>query len=225
MYSAGDLITFEIANVTFHGEIVGIDSDGKVEVSRLKKTKKQEERIWEFVADDEWSAIDPIFITKHVAVPDAAHRSETKKAWKEIGFLPGGDGMTFCRIEDESATTLPLYEGDESDEDNEEGIASTKPGMHGYEDDGFVIPDDEGSEFEFADPDELDEEGAKFVRETHKAVREFDNWVPEDKQGHAIKAFIETMDKKATIETDNQRLAAGKNSISTSNPPVKKRKR
>jgi len=224
MYSAGDLIIFEIATKTFYGEIVGVDSSGKVEVSRLKKTKKQENRIWEFVADDEWSAIDSTFITKHVPIPDSAQRSETKKAWKEIGFLAGGDGMTFCRIEDEDATTLPLYGGDESDEEDE-GIPSTKLGMHGYEDDGFVIPDDEGSDFEFADPDELDEEGAKFVRETHKAVREFDNWVPEDNQGHAIKAFIDTMDKKASIETDNQRLAAGKVSISTSKPPIKKRKR
>jgi len=41
--------------------------------------------------------------------------------------------------------------------------------------------DDEGSDFEFANIDELDEEGAKFVRETH---HDFDKWDPEDKQGN-----------------------------------------
>ena len=97
--------------------------------------------------------------------------------------------------------------------------------MHGFADDGFVVPDAEGSEFEFADPDYLDDEAAEWVRETHKAVRQYDNWVPEDKQGEAIKKFIDTMDHKASIDTDNQRLAAGKEAISTSKPPVKKRKR
>ena len=67
--------------------------------------------------------------------------------------------------------------------------------------------------------------GAKFVRETHQAVHDFDSWDPEDKQGKAIKAYVERMDKKATLETDNKRFKAGKSCISTSNPPLKKRKR
>lgn len=226
MYSPGDLIKFEIADSEFYGEILGIDDSKKIEVSRLKKTAKQEGRIWEFVEDDQWSAIDPKYVTKHITVKNSASRAEVVSAWKTIGFIPGGDGITFCRLEDEDQTTLPLYGGDEEDSDDEDDEkASTNPKMHGYADDGFVVPDDEGSEFEFADPDELDDEAAEWVRETHKAVRQYDNWVPEDKQGEAIKKFIDTMDHKASIDTDNQRLAAGKEAISTSKPPVKKRKR
>ena len=228
MYTPGDLIQFEINDTNFIGEIVGITDDGKVEVSRLKKTAKQEGRIWEFVADDAWSAIDPAYIKKHIKVNDSARRSTVVKAWKELGFLPGGDGITFCRIEDEDHVTLPLASGDSSDDDSSDSDdeqASANPAMHGYASDGFVVPDDEGSEFEFADPDELEEEAAKFVRETHQAVHDFDNWEPEDKQGKAIKAFVDRMDKKASIETDNKRLEAGKPAISTSKPPIKKRKR
>jgi len=225
MYSAGDLITFEIAGKTFHGEVLGTDEHHNVEVSRLKKTEKQESRIWEFVADDKWSAIDPKFVKKHLKLGNSATRKVVVSAWKELGFIPGGDGITFCRIEDEDSITLPLYGGDESDEDDDEDTPSTNPTMHGYADDGFVIPDEEGSDFEFANPDDLDEEAAKFVRETHQAVHDFGKWHPEDKQGQAIKNFVETLDHKATIQTDNVRVAKGKETIRTSRPPVKKRKR
>jgi len=227
MYSAGDVIQFDIHDTAFYGEIVGVAEDGKIEVSRLKKTPKQEGRIWEFADDDQWSAIDPKYVTKHIAVKNSARRSHVVKAWKTIGFVPGGDGITFCRVEDEDETTLPLLDGDSSDEsdDDEDGTPSENPAMHGYADDGFVVPDDEGSEFEFADPDQLDDEAAQFVRETHQAVRDFDSWEPEDRQGRAIKAFVEKMDQKAAIETDNHRLAKGKPAISTSKPPLKKRRR
>ena len=207
-------------------EVLGVDDDGKIEVSRLKKTAKQEGRIWEFVADNQWSAIDSTYVKKHIKVSDSARRSEVAKAWKAIGFVPGGDGITFCRVEDEDQTTLPLLDGDSSDDEySEEDEASANPAMHGYADDGFVVPDDEGSEFEFADPDELEEEAAQFVRETHQAVHDFDKWNPEDRQGKAIKAFVEKMDNKASIETDNKRFAKGKEAISTSKPPLKKKRR
>lgn len=225
MYSPGDLILFKINKTDFYGEVLGVDADNKIEVSRLKKTTKQEGRIWEFVDDDKWSAIEQSYVTKHIKVPTGSIRDVVVKAWKELGFIPGGDGLSFCRVEDEEKVTLPLYEGAEEDsEDDSDDVPSLNPKMHGYADDGFVVPDDEGSEFEFADPDELDEEAAQFVRETHQAVHDFDSWKPEDKQGKAIKKFIDRIDHKATIETDNARFEKGKPSIPTSKPPLKKRK-
>lgn len=223
MYSCGDLIQFDVADKNFFGEIVGLDDNGKVEVSRIQKTKKQEGRIWEFVDDDKWSAIDPKFIKKHISV-DTKKGASVLKAWKELGFLAGGDGISFCRVEDENECTLPIFQGDSDSEDDEDEIPSSNPKMHGYADDGFVVPDDEGSEFEFADPDELDEDAAEWVRETHEAVHQYNNWKPKDKQAIALKNFIDKMDHKATIETDNQRFEAGKECIPVSKPPLKKRK-
>ena len=226
MYSAGDLVQFDIHDTSFYGEVLGVDADGKIEVSRLKQTQKQSGRIWEFVDDDKWSAIDAKYVKKHIHVSDSARRSHVVKAWRAMGFVPGGDGITFCRLEDEDETTLPLLDGDSTDEeDSDDEQASANPAMRGYASDGFVVPDDEGSEFEFADPDELDDDAAQFVRETHQAVRDFDNWAPEDRQGKAIKAFVKKMDEKAAIETDNKRLEKGKPAISTSKPPLKKRRR
>lgn len=221
MYSVGNLIAFEIAGQQFYGEIVGQQNE-KIEVSRIKQTEKQEGRIWEFVDDDKWSAIDPKFISKHILV-DTSKGSSVAQGWKELGFLAGGDGMTMCRIEDEDQTTMPIFQADADSEDEEE--PSVNPNMHGYADDGFVVPDDEGSEFEFANPDDLDEEAAEWVRETHEAVHEYNKWAPNDKQGQALKSFIDKMDYKASIATDNQRLDSGKGSISTSNPPVKKKRK
>jgi hypothetical protein len=224
MYTPGDLIIFKIADKEFYGEIVGISDDNKVEVSRLKKTTKQEGRIWEFVDDDKWSAIDSNFITKHIEIPTGSTGNVVSKAWKSLGFLAGGDGMTFCRAEDEDSTTMPVmaYENDSEEED---GIPSANPAMYGYESDGFVIPDDEGEQFEFADTSQLNETDAEWVEETHRAVHEFENWSPKDKSGKAIKNYIQKMDKNASIQTDNQRLAKGKSSISTSKPPLKRKRR
>lgn len=226
MYTPGDLIIQETSEGDCYGEVVGVNPEGHVEVSFIRPTAKQQGKIWEFDETDEWSAIDASTIKKHVKVPDESSRATIVKAWADIGFLPGGDGMTFCRLSDENETTLPLYEGaeDESDDESDE-VPSSNPKMHGYASDGFVVPDDEGSDFEFADPDQLDEEAAKFVRETHEAVHDFEKWQPKDKQGHAIKNFIERMDYKATIETDNRRFAKGKSSLSTSKPPLTKKRR
>ena len=224
MSTPGDLIIFKIADSEFYGEVVGIAEDGKVEVSRLKKTTKQDGRIWEFVEDDQWSAIDNKFITKHVPIPPGSNGNIVAKAWKSIGFLPGGDGMTFCRVEDEDGTTMPVIEY-EIDSEDEDGAPSSNPSMHGYESDDFVVPDDEGEVFEFADTSVLEGEEAKWVEETHRAVREFENWSPTDKQGQSIKNYIDQLDRKASIQTDNQRCAKGKASLSTSKPPLQRKRR
>jgi hypothetical protein len=223
-YNVGDLVIITKSGNEHYGEVVGVDIDGKLEVSCLQKTPMEHGKLWKFTATDEFDAVEPTAISKHVAVPKNASRRQVVNAWKEVGFLPGGDGISFCRLEDETSCSLPMYGGDESDSEDD-GEASSNPKMHGYESDGFVVPDDEGSDFEFADPNTLSAEAAKFVEETHQAVRDFDQWQPEDKQGKGIKAFIERMDHKATIETDNKRFSHGKESISTSKPPLKKKQR
>tara|TARA_B110000879_G_C11135680_1_gene498006 strand:+ start:293 stop:982 length:690 start_codon:yes stop_codon:yes gene_type:complete len=227
MFSAGDLVIVQNGNEEQrYGELLGVNLvTNKLEISWLKQTPQQENRIWEFVADDAWEEIDSTDIQKHVVVKDGSTRSTLVDAWKQIGFIPSGDGITFCRVEDESQTSLPLYGGDESEDEDEDEQPSINPEMHGYADDGFVVPDDEGEEFEFANPDELDEAGAKFVNETHQAVHDFDKWVPQDKQGRAIKEFVANMDQKATIQTDNARFFKGKTTLRTNKPPVPKRKR
>ena len=40
------------------------------------------------------------------------------KGWKQLGFLAGGDGITFCKLEDEKDTMLPIFHGDSDSEDD-----------------------------------------------------------------------------------------------------------
>ena len=224
MYTPGDLVVISVQVSESYGEVLGIEEGtGNIEVSFLKKTQLQEGRLWQFAADDEWETVNPQTITKHISVPEGSDGHTVSQAWKSVGFIASGDGITFCRCEDERSTTLDLLQC-EDDSDDEEGTPSSNPSMHGYEDDGFVIPDDEGEEFEFADPSTLDEKGAAFVLETHKAVHDFDKWAPTDQQGQGIKQYIDNMDRKASIQTDNQRFANGKSSISTSKPPLKRKR-
>lgn len=220
MYSTGDLISVDSNK---YGEIVGVTPTNEIEVSFLSRTSQQQGRIWQFAPDDEWELVQPTTVTKHLVLGEGSGGNSVATAWRELGFVASGDGMTFCRVEDERTTTMPilLCEDDEQDE----GTPSTKPSMHGYEEDGFIVPDEEGGPFTFAEPDDLDEEAAKFVLETHKAVRNFDNWKPEDKSGKGIKAYIEKMDHRVSIDTDNQRLASGKSSLSTSKPPLKRKRK
>ena len=220
MYTTGDLI---VVNSTKYAEIVGVTPDNTIEASFLVRTNQQEGRIWQFSPDDEWELVQPSQVTKHVPIPEGSDGNTVVNAWKEIGFVAGGDGMTFCRIEDERVSTLPLLLCE--DDSETEGTPSTNESMHGYEEDGFVVPDEDGEEFTFAIMDDLDDDAAKFVMETHKAVHDFDNWQPKDKQGKGIKAYIENMDRKVSIETDNQCFARGKSSISTSKPPLKRKRK
>ena len=129
MYSVGDLIEFNIAGKNFYGEIVG-QQDGKVEVSRIKQTEKQGGRIWEFVDDDKWSAIDAKFISKHIVV-DTSKGSSVAQGWKELGFIAGGDGITMCMIEDEDQTTMPIFQADNDSEDEEETKEKARRGGAG----------------------------------------------------------------------------------------------
>jgi len=220
MYIPGDLV---IVNSEKYAEVVGVTPENTIEVSYLSRTEQQEGRIWQFAPDDEWEVISPAQVTKHVNIPEGSSGDIVAKAWRDIGFVAAGDGLTFCRVEDERQAEMPilLCEDDSETEDT----ASTKQSMHGYEEDGFVIPDEDGSDFEFANPDELDEEAARFVLETHQAVHDFEKWQPADKQGQGIKAYINSMDIKAAIQTDNRRFSGGKSSISTSKPPLKRKRK
>ena len=139
MYTTGDLI---VVNSNKYAEIVGVTPDNTIEASFLVRTNQQEGRIWQFSPDDEWELVQPSQVTKHVAIAEGSDGNTVVQAWQEIGFIAGGDGMTFCRVEDERMATLPLLLCE--DDSETEGTPSTKESMHGYEEDGFVVPDDEG---------------------------------------------------------------------------------
>ena len=228
IYKTGDLVACILNRNAKFGEIVGVDLvTNKVEVSCLKRTTLQNHTIWQFEANDEWLVVNKETIVKHVSVPTGSDGAAVAAAWREIGFVAGGDGMSFCLITDAHTTTLPILECDADSSDDDEEV-STNPSMHGYADDGFVVADNDPScePFSFADIDDpdLDEEARKFIEETHKAVHDFEKWEPSEKQSEGIKAYIDNADRKACIQTDNARLAQGKASIRLTKPPLKRKR-
>ena len=126
----------------------------------------------------------------------------------------------FCKKEDENVVSLPLFD---SDDEEEPEPKRTKAGMHGYDsDDGFIVPDDEGDNFTYADPSTLSPEAAKFVEETHQAVREFEQWQPKDKEQEGIKQFVNKLEVKATNEEHEKAFWKGKDRLRFTKPPNKK---
>jgi hypothetical protein len=228
LYKTGDLIACFLNRNAKFGEIVGVDLvTNQVEVSCLKRTTLQNNTIWQFEENDEWIAVNKETIVKHIPVPVGADGVTVATAWREMGFVASGDGMSFCLTTDEHTTTLPILECDGSSDEDDEDQVSMNPSMHGYADDGFVVPDDDGEPFCFADIDDpdLNEEARQFIEETHKAVHDFDKWEPtDDKQAEGIKAYISNADRKACIQTDNARLARGKSSIAFTKPPQKRKR-
>ena len=76
----------------------------------------------------------------------------------------------------------------------------------------FIVPDDEGESFTFAPTDN------DFVRETHKAVCDFNNWHPVG-EAERVKRFIEMQDERAcTLENNRTRLGEA---LSYTNPPLR----
>ena len=50
----GDVIQLKVQDKDYYGEILSINENGTLDVSCIQPTPKQEGRIWEFVADNEW---------------------------------------------------------------------------------------------------------------------------------------------------------------------------
>ena len=83
-------------------------------------------------------------------------------ALRAVGFRPLSDS-TFARLDEIGVTPV----GDPAFDMEEDDCVGIHPEMR-----DFIVPDEEGEAFTLARPDN------DFVRETHKAVNDFNNWAP-----------------------------------------------
>jgi hypothetical protein len=162
------VIEFEdLEGLTCFGEVVA-ESDQGLEVYAIERTAEQGGKIWRY--EDDWMTVAPGQVRVTVACDDA---SELREAWRDLGFVAAGDGVTLCLVEDEDAVNLVLFD-DEPSDDEAGDYASENPKMAGYESDGFVAAEDDAEPFTFARAEELSPKGAAFVNEVHDAVRAFE---------------------------------------------------
>lgn len=189
----GDYVSMHAENnEIWYGEVVGI----KDEALEVYFIEKGDSTVWSY--SEEWHEVPKESVITHV---DTSSHANVIGALKEIGFRPLSDS-TFARLDEQGVVPVGDPAFDNIEEDDCIGI---HPEMQ-----DFIVPDSEGEAFTFAKPDN------DFVRETHKAVRDFNNWVPQE-DAVRIKRFIESMEDKAYAQ-ENNRTRLGE-ALSYNNPP------
>ena len=134
---------------TWYGEVVGVHAD-TIEVYFIEKG---DGTVWSY--SEEWHEVPKESVIEHV---DTSSHANIVAALKEIGFRPLSDS-TFARVDEQGVVPV----GDPAfDSVDDEVCIGIHPEMQ-----GFIVPDSEGEAFSFASTD------SAFVRETHKAVRDF----------------------------------------------------
>jgi hypothetical protein len=123
-------------------------------------------------------------------------------ALRELGFRPLTDS-TFARLDETGV--IPV--GDAAFDIEQDDCIGIHPEMR-----DFIVPDEDGEAFCLAIPDN------DFVRETHKAVCEFNCWNPVG-EAVRVKQFIERLDT-SVCDSENARTRLGEG-ISYNNPPLR----
>jgi len=106
------------------------------------------------------------------------------------------------------------------DEESEDEEWTPDEALSGYaSDDGFVVPDDEEDEepFSLANPD-----NDAFVADMHNAVRAYDEWVPQTREGKRFRKWMEAFEAKIAHKDDEQQFSKGTH-VDYARPPAAKR--
>lgn len=177
---------------SWYAEVVGVKPN--LEVYFIERTNECNGKIWAYTED--WHVIPKESIEMHVETTDVV------EALEHLGFRAIGDSK-FIRIEDESSpdlvSAIPI---DNVPDDDPLGI---HPEMR-----DFIVPDEEGERFTTAEPNN------DFVRETHEAVRAYNDWNPTEGEEKRVHDFIEQLDQRVCTEE----AARGLDTVQYTRPPV-----
>ena len=197
-YSIGDPVRICDAEGEAHAVVVGNPTSYEIEVQLLEKGRDHMYRIG-----------SDCHHVKHECVVEhhKLHGNDDKapRAFDRMGFRMI-DGGTFVRHCDEVGDRLfPVGEGEfdlvSSDEETDDPTLG-----------GFIVPDEECEPFTHATADN------EFVRDTHAAVRAFNEWVPKDEQEAQARSFMIRQTARAAQIDDEARFARNMPGTSYSNP-------
>ena len=171
------------------------------EVLQVQMLEQGVDRMYR-IGEDLWDIDDDMVMEHHELAGDD---DKAPAAFHELGFRMI-DGGTFVRHSDEVGDALfPV--GDMAFEvvsDDEEGDTG--------EMDDFIVPDDECEPFTHAVADN------DFVRETHAAVRGFNEWVPKDDREAQTRSFMIRQEARAAQVDDEARFARNMAGANYRNP-------
>jgi hypothetical protein len=217
LLTTGDLVKYRHKHLfgqieSYIGEIVDIDND-IVSIHVLEQQSEYNGKLWMFNHTEH--EILASTLTSLVKPERPLTRKTMKAAWGMMGYVVGVE--RFCLIEDEKHVTLDVHPQDSDSEDDENDSDYIHPEMR-----DFIVPDNEGEAFTFADTSKLSGEAKQYVEETHRAVNDWNNWTPDPNQPMQgkIKMFVDGMASKAGHQESDRQFMAGHASLSTSSPPL-----
>jgi hypothetical protein len=183
------------------------------------------------LGDEPVAAVKRGDVEASAAVADLASLRAHKAAWRAVGLRLARASATgadvFVRADEQGggAALVDVGDGAASDDEEEEEeeekneVDSGRADLHGYHSDGgFVVADDEGEPFSFADP-----ATSEFVAETHAAVGEFEAWEPKGASERKAKKWIAGLAGRVAARDDNRHFARGE-TLEYSRPPKRQRR-
>ena len=188
-YGVGDAVEVSDEVGNYIGVVIECVDESTLCVQMIKQDNDQIYRI----TDDAYH-VPHYAIAQHA--PIYGDDGAAPRAYEQLGFRML-DGSSFVKHTDEVGDTLwPTGAGefDIRSSDGSDSAGSLKE---------FIVSDDECELFTQA------ETNTDFVRETHAAVRAFNDWVPQDDQQYSMRRFIQEQESRAISIDDNNRFARG----------------
>ena len=188
-YGVGDAVEVSDAVGNYIGVVIECVDDHTLCVQMIKQGNDSIYRI----TDDAYH-VPHDAIAQHA--PIFGDDSAAPRAYDQLGYRML-DGSSFVKHTDEEGDTLwPIGDSnfDVRSSDGSDSAGSLKD---------FIVSDSECELFTQAEPTN------DFVRETHAAVRAFNDWVPQDDQQYSMRRFIQEQEARAISIDDNNRCARG----------------
>lgn len=190
----GDYVTvYAEEDKIWYAEVVSV-ADDTIDVYYIKRG---DSNVWSYSKDV--FEISKDCVERHIA---RSSHSNVVAALRAVGFRPLSDS-TFVRLDEIGVTPV----GDPAFDMEEDDFVGIHPEMR-----DFIVPDEEGEAFTLARPDN------DFVRETHKAVNDFNNWAPVG-EAVRVKEYILGLDSQVCRQ-ENARTRLGEG-ISYNHPPLR----
>ena len=188
-YGVGDAVEVSDEVGNYIGVVIECVDSSTLSVQMIKKG-----------ADNLYHITDDAYHVPHDAVVqhEAIHGDDgaAPRAYDSLGYRMI-DGSTFVKHTDEVGDTQHPVGGAEYDVVSTDGSDSAGSLRD------FIVSDSECEVFTQAEPTN------EFVRETHAAVRAFNDWVPQDDQQYSMRRFIQDQETRAIAIDDNNRCARG----------------
>ena len=188
----GDYVTvYAEEDQIWYGEVVAV-ADDTIDVYYIERG---DGNVWSY--SDHVFEIPKGCVQRHIVTSSHAN---VVGAFRALGFRPLSES-TFARLDETGVVPV----GDPAFDSVEDEVVGIHPEMR-----DFIVPDEEGERFTFAVADN------DFVRETHKAVRDFNRWNPTG-EARRIKDYILSAEQRV-IAQENSRTRLGEG-LSYNNPP------